>query len=227
MQIVIWNDILTKKEKVVNIVYGETSTYVENWIRRYFEVEIESLKSDGCVEYSVEECDGLFYLVKKFQCIQKGYLYNTTENISERLQSIRVVTFSDESKVSVNTSSLWNGLNSEISHRVMRHVDQKTLFEMDLKFDQIVKTKQNWTSTELVMLRSELTNNYEKELYSSIVKKWFGKTSTPRSLTNHTLNCKTILVDEQGRLKGQGNLPDISKFSGKACALEFHVISKD
>ena len=71
----------------------------------------------------------------------------------------------------VNKDSLWNGINSEITHRVMRQVDQDSLYRINLNFEAAIKTKDNWNSTELIMMRNEITKNYKKELYSSIVKK--------------------------------------------------------
>ena len=117
--------------------------------------------------------NNMYYLVKKYKHVLKGYIYNTSEKISEKLYSIRCLTFDNVNVVldKVNKDSLWNGIYSEITHRVMRQVDQDSLYRINLNFEAAIKTKDNWNSTELIMMRNEITKNYKKELYSSIVKK--------------------------------------------------------
>jgi hypothetical protein len=238
MQIIIKQDFISNTEDVINIFYGENNEYVADWINAYFEQEIESLKMMPCednirpdsLDYFVEMENNMFYLVKKYKQILKGYIYNTSEKISEKLYSIRYLTFDNVNVVldKVNeSSSLWNGINSEITHRVMRQVDQDSLYRINLNFEAAIKTKENWNSTELIMMRNEITKTYKKELYSSIVKKMkrFEKKQNKKASPNNVIPCKTIMIDENGLRGCGGMMPDLSKYSGTSCSLEYQIVN--
>jgi hypothetical protein len=242
MQIIIKQDLISNTENVLNIFYGENDTYIENWINLYFDQEIERLNMTPCegniksdsLDYFVEIEDNKYYLVKKYKLILKGYIYNSAEKVSEKLFSIRCLSYDNINPLlsTVESQSLWNGINSEITHRVMKQVDKDTLYQINMKFEAAVKTKETWNSTELVMLQNEVTRTHKKELYSSIVKKMkkFEKKQTkksmspPQNLQTMTLPCKTIMA-EGSQLRGVGGaMPDISRYTG-SCALEYHVIN--
>ena len=241
MQIIIKQDFISNTEDVINIFYGENTEYVENWINTYFEQEMESLKMMPCegnikydsLDYFVEMENNMYYLVKKYKHVLKGYIYNTSEKISEKLYSIRCLTFDNVNVVldKVNKDSLWNGINSEITHRVMRQVDQDSLYRINLNFEAAIKTKDNWNSTELIMMRNEITKNYKKELYSSIVKKMKKfekkqkKISPNTNQQQHVIPCKTIMIDENGLTGCGGIMPDLSKYSGTSCSLEYQIVN--
>ena len=78
---------------VLNVFYGENDTFIENWINVYLEQEMESLKLAPCdknvkkdsINYFVEMKDGVYFLVKTFKVILKGYIYNSSEKVSEKL----------------------------------------------------------------------------------------------------------------------------------------------
>lgn len=235
MQIVVKTDLFSQKEDIINVFYGENKTYTDKWVNDYFDEQICLLKgkeSKECDEYFVEIDDSGFYLVKKFQKLSKGYLYNSSEKKCTKLQSIRIMGFDGEIKaIDDNNDTLWNGINSEIVHRIMRQVDHDSLYQINLKIEQAIKTKVNWTSTELIMLQNEVTKKYKKELYSSILKKMkrFEKKTKPKQnkFPNVVLGCKTILINEDGKLTGCGSLPDISNHSGQSCSLEYQIVSNE
>lgn len=235
---------MSNTEDVINIFYGENNDYVADWINTYFEQEIESLKMMPCEEnirpdsldYFVEMENNMFYLVKKYKQILKGYVYNTYEKILEKLYSIRYLTFDNVNVILdkvKESSSLWNGINSEITHRVMRQVDQESLYRINLNFEAAIKTKENWNCKELIMMRNEITKNYKKELYSSIVKKMkrFEKKQNKKNflnsknIQNNVIPCKTIMIDENGVRGYGGIMPDLSKYSGTSYLLEYQVVN--
>lgn len=238
MQIIIKKDLLSNSEKVINIFYGENDSYIENWINTYFDEEIDVLKMTPCeghinpesLDYFVEIEDNIYYLMKKYKVILRGYIYNSSEKVSDKLFSIRCLSYNniDSLLTKIPTQPLWNGINSEVTHRVMRQVDKDTLYQMNMKFEGAIKTKDTWNSTELVMLQNEITRTHKKELYSSIVKKMkkFEKRQqlkeTPLQLS---LPCKTIIANGS-QLQGIGGvMPDLSHYSSSSCALEYHVIN--
>lgn len=243
MQIIIKKDLLSNTEEVVNVFYGENDTYIENWINAYFDQEIDGLKMSPCegdikpdsLDYFVEIKDNIYYLIKKYKMVLKGYIYNSSEKVSQTLFSIRCLYYNNIDSLlnKVQSQPLWNGINSEVTHRVMRQVDKDTLYQINMKFEGAIKTRENWSSTELVMLQNEITRTHKKELYSSIVKKMkkFEKKqnkkakSPPQNLQTNIIPCKTIVADGD-KLRGVGGvMPDLSRYSGSSCALEYHVIN--
>jgi hypothetical protein len=240
MQIIIKQDLISNTETILNIFYGENDAYIENWINLYFDQEIEKLnmtnlniKSDS-LDYFVEIKDTKYYLVKKYKLILKGYIYNSAEKVSEKLFSIRCLSYDNINPLlsTVESQSLWNGINSEITHRIMKQVNKDTLYQINMTFEAAVKTKETWNSTELVMLQNEVTRTHKKKLYNSIVKKMkkFEKKQTtksmssPQNLQTMTLPCKTIMA-EGSPLRGVGSaIPDISRYTD-SCEHEYHVIN--
>ena len=179
MQIIIKKALLSNSEEIINIFYGENDSYIENWITTYFDQEIDALKmtnlnvkSEG-LDYFVEIRDNIYYLIKKYKVILKGYIYNSSEKMSDNIFSIRCLSYNNINPLlnKIQTQPLWNGINSEVTHRVMKQEDKDTLYQINMKFEGAIKTRDTWNSTELVMLQNEITRNHKKDLYSSIVKK--------------------------------------------------------
>lgn len=237
MQILIKKDLKSGTETVLNIFYGENNSFIDNWINEYLKQEIDSLNlqpynkniKPKSIEYSIKTSDNEIHLIKKYKTILKGYIYNSSEKIEETLFSFRYLHFDGINTLLENTQNqtLWNGINSEISHRVLKQLDKDSLYNINLKFEAAIKTKEHWTSTELVMLKNELTKSYKKELYSSVVKKMkkFEKKQQNKKVSELLLPCKTIEANGD-TIKGTGGLiPDMSRYSG-SCALEYHIINK-
>jgi hypothetical protein len=239
MQIIIKKNLISNTEEILNILYGENDSYVESWINSYFEQEIESLKLAPCEEniksdtldYFIEIEDNIYYLVKKYKVILKGYIYNSSEKISNKIFSIRCLSYNNIDPLlnKVNSQPMWNSINSEVTRRIMRQVDKDTLYQINMKFDGAIKTKETWNSTELVMLNNEITRTHKKELYSSIVKKMkkFEKKQNKKSLspcqiqkTNPPHQNKVNTVE-----KINNDIPNLSR-NFNSCALEYHVINK-
>lgn len=246
MQIIIKKNLLSNLEEVVNIFYGENDTYIKNWINSYFEQEIEGLRmtpyeeniKPDSLDYFVEIENDTYYLIKKYKMILKGYIYNSSEKVSQKIFSLRILSYNNIDPLlnSIQNQPLWNDINSEVTHRVMKHIDKDTLYQINMKFEGAIKTKNIWTSTELVMLQNEITKNHKKVLYSSIVKKMkrFQKKQNKKDILIHQqqnlqtniIPCKTIIT-EGNKLKNLGRgIPDLSNFSGSSCALEYHIINQ-
>lgn len=240
MQIILKKDLKSDSEEVLNVFYGENDSFIENWINVYLEQEMESLKMSpldknvkpDSMNFFVEIKDGVYYLVKTFKVILKGYIYNSSEKVSEKLFSVRCLQFDNIQPMleKVESQPLWNGINSEIYNRVLKQVDRDSLYKINMNFDAAVKTKETWTSTELVMLKTEITKNYKKELYSSVVKKMkkFEKKNKKACLNQptHTIPCKTV-ISNGNTIEGTGGMmPNISRYSGSSCALEYYIINK-
>jgi hypothetical protein len=241
MQIILKTDLKTNNEEIVNILYGENPSYINNWVNNYFEQEICSLKmapyenefiKKDSLDYFVEIENGMYYLVKKYKRVLKGYLYNSFDKISERLYSVRVMTYENTEQFldEQPCDMLWNGINMEIIHRVMKQIDKESLFQLNMKFESAIKTKQHWTSTELIMLQCELIKTHKKNLYSSVVKKIKKiekkhQNKNSYGVQNIQLPCKTIIFDENGINNYGGIMPNILKYAEKSCSLEYNIIN--
>lgn len=232
MQIIIKTDLTSKVDTVLNILYGENDIYTQSWIKNYLNNEIE-LPENKDKDLSIHESEDNYYLVKTSKIISKGYIYNTHKSSKENLYLIKYINFDKTTPIieqlKTQNNSFWNNINSEINHNIMKHIDHASLYEINLKFDSIIKTKPLWNSTELVMLQNEITKNYKKELYSSIVKKMkkFEKKTQfkKQKAIQGTLKlpCKTLMINENGELYGCGNgLPDLNKFVDQT---EFTIIN--
>lgn len=239
MQIILKKDLKSNSEEVINVFYGENDSFIEQWINTFIEQEMESLKMTPCdknikpdsINYFIEIVDNVFYLVKAYKVILKGYIYNSSEKVSEKLFSVRCLQFDNINPMldKVESQPLWNGINLEIYNRVLKQVDKDSLYRINMNFDAAIKTKDTWTSTELVMLKNEITKSYKKELYSSIVKKMkkFDKKNKKVCVNQsvNTIPCKTIISNGNQIVGTSGKMPDISRFSG-SCALEYCIINK-
>lgn len=189
MQILIKKDFFADTETVLNILYGENHAYLENWIKSYLDQEINNLKktANNDDEFFVEIKDNTYHVIKKTKIILKGYLYNSKKITSVRLFSIKPLTYNNTEPFlnQIEKQPFWNSINTEITHRIMKHLDKDSLFKINMKFESAIKTKETWNSTELVMLQNEIIKNYKKELYNSMTKK-FKKFEKPFQ-SNHKL----------------------------------------
>lgn len=231
MKIIIKTDLVSKTEKIINVFYGENDVYIEQWIKDYFNQEMCTIvelmdKKVSDINYNVEENDSVFYLIKKYKLLLKGYIYNKSETVCEKIQSIKIMDFDGmANNVDILGSGLWKGINSEINHRVMRNIDHASLFQVNMKLEDAVKTKEKWSSTELIMLQTEVIKVHKKELYSSIlkkVKKFNKKSVETQVLSPLLLKCKTIMMEGN---KMSGGILDLTRFSN-CCSLEYQIINK-
>lgn len=228
MQIIIKKDLTLNTTQVINILYGEYDIYTENWIKNYIENYITNEIDSS--QFSFEQNKDIYTISKLSKITSKGYIYNTQKNIIKHIFSIQYLTFDNLNSplIENQNNQLWNNINSEINHNVMKRIDHDSLYNINLKFDAIIKTKSSWNTTELVMIQNDITKNYKRELYSSIVKKMkrFEKKmlfKNNKSNKKANLSCKTIMIDETGALQGCGNgIPNVNKFFDE---VEFTIIN--
>lgn len=221
MKIVVKTNLISNIQEVINIFYAENQKYMEEWIHNYLNnCKVDEIENE--IESEIENDGTIFYLIKKQKVLSNGYLYNTSKILSEKMYSVKILDFEcnlpcNIDNVPTSTNVLWNGINNEINHKIMRQIDHESLYQLNIKFDNALKTKNTWNTTEIIMLQNEITRCHEKQLYSSIVKKIkkFNKKINMKKSKNNTitLTTKTISIDESGNTIGDGHMPDLSKFS--------------
>lgn len=238
MQIILKKDLLSNSEEILNILYGENDNYIENWINTFFNEEIDALKMipyekdiiPDSLDYFVEIKDNVYYLIKKWSKSSKGYIYNSYEKLEQALLSIKCLSYNNIDPLfnKIQSQPFWNGINSEITHRVMKQLDKESLYQLMLKLENGIKSRDTWTSTELIMLQNEMTKSHKKLLYSNIVKK--SKKFNKKSVTSYKeslhLPCKTIIAEGNSLHGLSKQSPDLSRYS-TSCTLEYHLINKE
>lgn len=225
---------------VVNVFYGENSQYINNWITSFMFNEIVDLGNkynDTSVTYNIDERNSNYYLVKTEKRIMKGYLYNKYENVSSDVYFIKVVEYDSNADcensnavtlaLAVEKNTLWNGINNEINHNVLKKSDRDSLYQIILAIESAIKTKNIWNSTELIMLQNQITKDFKKDLYSSVVRKVKNNRRMEHISKKRRLNsygCTTLEINEQGQLIGSSSgLPDISKWTNND--IEYTIIN--
>lgn len=92
--------IIIKKEQtydtIVNIINNDEIT----WIEKYMENEITKLKyipnddpSRKNIDYFTEIVNGEYHLIKQYDIINYGFLYNSVKRITERVFTIKYMIF--------------------------------------------------------------------------------------------------------------------------------------
>lgn len=246
MYVIIKTDIKQQSDEILNIIYGEDTLYVEDMISKYYDNLIDNLNSlpknsdiNTC-DYFVEIENGEYTLIKKYTTISKGYLYNNVSSmIYEKIYLIKVKDYQETGMcINLNKSDLWLGINSEINRRIIKQLDKESLYQIHNIFENIIKTKENWSRTELTMLQNKIVKDFKKELFSSIVKKKAGFLPGPCIKSNEAVEkVRKMVILEKNKITVKNtfgtsgepsinNIPDLSKFTGTACTLEYMLIEK-
>jgi hypothetical protein len=180
--------IILKKIKeqtdILNVFYGNDTTLINNWIKEYINDDIEKFKLEPLnkdvrsISYEIIENQTNFELIKQIKRINKGYVYNSSERLTENVYTITVIEYTntiDNCNLKENTK--WADINNEINNRVLKQLDKESLYQVLTKIQTSIKVKSNWNYTEYTSLVSEILKTFKKDLYSSIAKrlKRFGK----------------------------------------------------
>lgn len=201
------------EEKVLNIIYGEDSEYIKNWINLYCINEIDSLimspplYNTHSINYIIENNENVFNLIKKYKQSKEGYIYNSYKKVSEIIYSIKYNYF-DEHKEFENESVLnkianlyledthtkLSFIQKEICHRIMRNLNKDELFEVIINFETTLRTKNIWNNKELQLLQNETIKKYRKTMYNNISRRLKKKEKEiNQTNTNNELNIKNSL----------------------------------
>jgi hypothetical protein len=177
-------------EKVINIIYGEDSNYVEDWINTYCMNEIESLimcpllPNVFSINYTMEKDKQLFKLIKNYKKLKEGYIFNSYKNVSEIVFSIKYTYFNENENENENILNKLAKLNrqdkqdngtffvqKETCHRIMENLNKEELLQIIINFESALITKNIWNNKELELLQNETIKNYRKTMYNNISRK--------------------------------------------------------
>jgi hypothetical protein len=151
---------------------------------KYLVNQMESLhycpnpKDTKYVSYAVKNEGNVYRLVKRYKQVYRGYVYNSSERTETILCTVRYLEFDgDNIPFDGISSNLWNDLNTEINHRVLKEMDRDSLYQLFGDLQSRLKCKSNWTTPEFTSLLSETLKSFHKELFSNIAKRMrrYGK----------------------------------------------------
>lgn len=178
----------SEKTEVINIFYGDDINLINNWIKEHINDSIESLKlaplnkDVRLLSYETVENQNKFELIKRFKKINPGYIYNSSERLTETVYTITYLEYNGINKFNteqyvLKDNNKWADINTEINNRVLKQLDKESLYQILTKIQGSIKLKSHWNYTEYTSLVSETLKAFKKELYSSIAKrlKRFGK----------------------------------------------------
>ena len=169
MFIIVKNDLIKKQKDVVNIIYGDK---YNTWVKEYLSEILNSYTNSSTIKYTINNEN--MSIIKTESIVEKGYLYNnktTSETIVLFLDALEYnPKLLDFNKTS-SDGRLWENLNYEINHRVLKKLDKDSLYQIFVELDKNMKLKANWTSLDYINVLNELLKNFKKELYSSVAKK--------------------------------------------------------
>ena len=174
MFIILKEDIVQNNTTVVNIIYGEScDTYIENYLC-YLLSLFEEMQSEK-VYYNIDK--EKLSIVKTEIVKENGYFYSSKKEVNTPVYILKSLEYNPKSLDIYNTytnkenNKLWENINTEINHRVLKNMDRDSLYKIFIDLDNNMKIKTNWTSNDYINILNELLKNFRKELYSSIAKK--------------------------------------------------------
>ncbi len=179
-----------REQRVLNVLYGEHDVVVKQWVSQYLLAEMESLlmcpnlPDTKQVSYVIEDVDDVSRLIKNYKKVNRGYVYNSSEKLSEEVFSVKVLQYDGLAQVCESVSQLYTNIaqeylspawitafNAEVNKRVIKQLDAAALRQVFRGIDEKMSTKEAWNRTEYTSMVSEVLINFKKELYSGIAKK--------------------------------------------------------
>ena len=181
MFIILKHDHITNKKEVLTIIYSDKA---DTWVRYYLndqKTQLEDFykkhedkykKSGMSVKYIIEENDKT--LTKEETYVEKGYIYNN--NIIKYIPIISLEMYEYNAKcLEINKnytdSRMWENLNKEINHRVLKTMDKDSLYQVFMTVDNNLKLKDAWSTNDYINILNDILKGFKKEMYSSIAKK--------------------------------------------------------
>jgi len=178
-----------ENDEILNMFYCSNQTIIRNWIKEFIRNDIITRKENDKqindkinLTYEINDAETNFQLIKLYKKISKGYIYNSSEKLSEIIYKISILEFEN---LSLSTPALnnekWSDINNEINNRVLKQLDQNSLYQIIIELESKIRTKSTWNRTEYVGLVSETIQKFKKSLYSTVAKrmKRFGKAKQP------------------------------------------------
>ena len=196
MQIILFSQ--SSSSKIINIFYGENDTYVNNWIKEYIQDYTNTHSNNPTIEITQDNNHDKYTVYHTVKKIVPGYIFNTHTTNIEELFSIQILDY-DETQfintISSENSMLWKDINQIVNNKVLKQLDQDSLYQVFLKMGASIHTKLSWTATELIQLQNQILKDFKKDLYSSVVKKLKRFGPKPKTTPTCTIQYHSKKID--------------------------------
>lgn len=212
----------SENDEVLNIFYTVDSTCIRDWIKEYINQDIISYSYSPIEEdlkyltYELNDGEQNFQLLKKYKRISRGYIYNSSERITDVLYSISVLEFdSEKNKTTTDPlqgSHMWKSVNVEINNRILKSLDKDSILRIFNVIQDKIHTKNNWNKTEFISVVSDTLREYKGAMYKSIskrLKRFNKRKNSYKQLPDH------IIINVDVDVENPNNQNEVS-----SCRLE-------
>jgi len=211
----------SENDEVLNIFYTVDSTCIRDWIKEYINQDIISYSYSPIEEdlkyltYELNDGEHNFQLLKKYKRISRGYIYNSSERITDVLYSISILEFDSEKKTTpLQGSHMWKSVNVEINNRILKSLDKDSILTIFNVVQDKIHSKNNWNKTEFISVVSDTLREYKGAMYKSIskrLKRFNKRKNSYKQLPDHII----INVDVDVDVEKHDNKNEVS-----SCRLE-------
>jgi hypothetical protein len=154
-------------------------------------------------------------LLKKYKRVNQGYIYNSSERITDVLYSISILEFDSEKKTTpLQGSHMWKSVNVEINNRILKSLDKDSILTIFNVVQDKIHSKNNWNKTEFISVVSDTLREYKGAMYKSIskrLKRFNKRKNSYKQLPDHII----INVDVDVDVEKHDNKNEVS-----SCRLE-------
>jgi hypothetical protein len=181
---IIYKQTPSQADEIIRMFYCNDLTVVRQWVKDYINQDITSYtyspneENIKYVTYELNDAENNFQLLKKYKRIYKGYVYNSSERITDIVYKISILEFDNTvDQTDLNASNMLNDIQSEINNRVIKQLDKESLVQIITKIQNEINTRQIWNRTEFTGIITDTLKHFKKELYSSVAKRMrrYGK----------------------------------------------------
>jgi len=213
------NHFPSENDEVLNIFYTVDLTCIRDWIKEYINQDIISYSYSPIEEdlkyltYELNDGEHNFQLLKKYKRISRGYIYNSSERITDVLYSISILEFDSEKKTTpLQGSHMWKSVNVEINNRILKSLDKDSILTIFNVVQDKIHSKNNWNKTEFISVVSDTLREYKGAMYKSIskrLKRFNKRKNSYKQLPDH------IIIDVDVDVEKPDNKNEVS-----SCRLE-------
>lgn len=168
---------IPEQQEILNVFNCYDLTLIRNWVREYINKDITSYnyipitKDIKDLTYEINDADKCFQLLKRYKHINRGYIYNSSERITDIVYTIYILEFINDTSTQPLQSIMWNNVNKEINNRVLKHLEKDSILEVFKTIQDKIETKNTWNNTEFTSLLGEIIKSFKVNLYRSISKR--------------------------------------------------------
>lgn len=163
-------------DNVINMFYNREIGI--KWMNDYINEFKNNINTDenNTGDYVIKVDDNCVNLVKIEQFIKKGFFTNEKRKTETNICEIHLLEFDCKDVPVYNFElteniKLWENINNEINNRVIKKMDQDSLYQYIIMLKTNINLKREWTSNEYMHLSNEYLKTFRKELYSNVAKK--------------------------------------------------------